>query len=261
MKKFLPTVFLFLVSALLLCGAELRIADAVPGGDAPVRQLALREAFAGRQQIQYSRETADDAFSGLSGGKFDLVVAELPARPEKFAGKWRVYAVDSLVFYVNVANTLTGAKSSQLRDIFTQKQPNWQDYSSLSTRIQRYGVKAGKPGAAYMERFLFRGSALADSVRKFGSTAEVLAMTGADPDAIGFGVYAPSAPAQVKLLAVDGVEPNMKSVAETTYPLAVKRAVFTSAEPSAETRRFLEEMDKADFRDFVLQAELLPVEP
>ena len=257
--KLLSTVVLFLAAA-LLCAAELRIADAIPGGDTPLRQLALREALAGRQQIQYDRKNAAEAFSGLAEGKYDLVIAELPARPEKFAGSSRVYAVDSLVFYVNVANTLEGVKSAQLRDIFTQKQPNWQDYSFLSTQIQRYGVKTGKPGAARMAEFLLRSSVLAESVQKFGSTAEVLAMTGANPDAIGFGVYASTAPAQVKLLAVDGVEPNMKSVAETIYPLAVKRAVFTTAEPSAETRRFLEEMDKAEFRDLVLDAELLPVE-
>ena len=257
--KLLSTLLL-LASALLLRGAELRIADAVPEGDTPVRQLALREALAGKQPIQYNRENADAAFSGLAEGKYDLVIAELPARPEKFQGNSRVYAVDSLVFYVNVANTLEEVKSSQLRDIFTQKQPTWQDYSFLSTRIQRYGVKPGKPGAARMAEFLHKSSVLADSVQKFGSTAEVLAMTGANPDAIGFGVYAPSAPAQVKLLAVDGIEPNMKNVAGTIYPLAVKRAVFTSAEPSAETKRFLEEMGKAEFRDFVLNAELLPVE-
>ena len=258
MKLF--SIVVLLLTAVLLSGAELRIADAIPGGDAPVRQLALREAFAGRQQIQYQHEKAPEAFAGLAEGKYDLVVAELPDRPEKFPGNCRIYAVDSLVFYVNVTNTLEGAKSAQLRDIFTQQQPNWQDYSFLSTGIQRYGVKAGKPGAARMAHFLPRSSVLAEEVKKFGSTAEVLAMTGANPDAIGFGVYASSAPVQVRLLAVDGVEPNMKTVAEATYPLAVKRAVFTSADPSAETRRFLKEMDKADFRDFILNAELLPVE-
>lgn len=254
------SILLLLMSALLLRSAELRIADAVPAGDTPLRQLALREALAGRQKIQYERKKAADAFAGLAEGKYDLVIAELPDRPEKFSGNSRAYAVDSLVFYVNVANTLEEVKRSQLRDIFTQEQPAWQDYSFLSTRIQRYGVKAGKPGAARMAEFLPRSSVLASGVQKFGSTAEVLAMTGANPDAIGFGVYASSAPAQVKFLAVDGVEPNMKSVAETTYPLAVKRAVFTAAAPSAETKRFLEEMNKAEFRDLILNAELLPVE-
>ena len=256
----IASALVLLFAAAFLRGAELRIADAVPAGDAPVRQLALRRALSGEQPVKYEHKSAAAAFAGLAAGDVDLVVAELPAQPKEFKGKCRIYAVDSLIFYVNVANTLEAAKSPQLRDIFTTKQPSWQDYSFLSTDIRRYGVKSGKPGAARMGDFLIRGSRLTDAAQLFNSTAEVLAMTGANPDAIGFGVYVSSAPAQVKLLAVDGIEPTLKSVSEATYPLAVKRAVFTAAEPPEEVKHFLAELDKADFRDLVQDAGLLSVE-
>ncbi|MDR0932844.1 MAG: hypothetical protein LBM70_07505, partial [Victivallales bacterium] len=238
--KIIP-LFLILLVSTCLRGGELRIADAIPGGDAPIRQLALRQSLAGKQQIQYRHATVSSAFAELAKGNVEIVVAELLAQPKEFKGKIQIYAVDSLVFYVNIANTLEEAKTPQLRDIFTLKQPNWQNYSFLSADIQRYGVKPGKPGAERMAHFLIRGSQLAQNTRFFNSTAELLAMTGANPNAIGFGVYLSSTPAQVKLLSVDGVTPNLKSVSEATYPLAVKRAVFTAANFSEETASFLAE--------------------
>lgn len=88
-----------------------------------------------------------------------------------------------------------------------------------------------------MADFLLRGSKLAEETTLLKSTPEVVLMTGADPAAIGFGVYLSSAPVQVKMLAVDGVAPTLKSVREATYPLAVKRAVLAAKIPGETARK------------------------
>lgn len=262
MKRAATFFFLLLLfAAAFLAAAELRIADATAAGDIPVRQLALKLALAGDSvPISYARRNVREALADLAAGKVELAVVDVPDIPKEFPGTRKVYAVRALVFYVNVANTLESATSDQLRNIFTLPDPKWDAYSFLSTPVVRYGVKTGRPGAEQMADFLIRGSKLAEKTRLLASSAEVLLMVGADASGIGFGVFIPGAPVQVRMLAVDGVEPTLKSVAETAYPLAVKRAVLTSANPGEAAAKFLAEMDKADFRDLVLEAGMQPVE-
>ena len=250
-----------LFAAVFLAAAELRIADATAAGDAPVRQLALKQVLCEHPSpVSYARRSVKEALADFAAGKVDLVVIDVPDIPKEFKGTRKVYAVRALVFYVNVVNTLESVKSDQLRDLFSLPDPRWDAYSFLAGEIKRFGVKTGRPGAEQMADFLLRGSKLADKVRLFNATTEVVLMVGAEGSGIGFGVFMPGAPVQVRMLAVDGVEPTLKSVAETTYPLAVKRAVLTTAAPGEVVRKFLAEMDKADFRDLIAEAEMQPAD-
>lgn len=258
--KRLGTV-LALFAAVFLAAAELRIADATAAGDAPVRQLALKQVFSEHPSpVSYARRNVREALADFAAGKVDLVVIDVPDIPKEFNGARKVYAVRALVFYVNVVNTLESAKSDQLRELFTLPDPRWDAYSFLAGAIKRFGVKTGRPGAEQMADFLLRGSKTADGVRLLSSTGEVVLMVGAEGSGIGFGVFMPGAPVQVRMLAVDGVEPTLKSVSEGTYPLAVKRAVLTAAVPEEAAAKFLAEMDKADFRDLVIDGGMQPVE-
>jgi len=253
---------LALFAALFLAADDgLRIADATAAGDIPVRQLALRRVLSGDPSpVGYARRSVKEALADFAAGKAELVVIDVPDIPKEFKGTRKVYGVRALVFYVNVVNTLESVKSDQLREIFTLPEPNWDAYSFLAGPVKRFGIKAGRPGAEHMADFLLRGSKLADGVKLFRATNEVLLMVGAEGSGIGFGVFVPGAPVQVRMLAVDGVEPTLKSVGEGTYPLAVKRAVLAAAVPGEAAAKFLAEMDKADFHDLVIDAGMLPVE-
>lgn len=77
-----------------------------------MRQLALRQALSDPSvPVKYERSGKAEALAGLAGGRFDLVIMDVPAIPADFKGTRKVYGVRALAFYVNVANTLEGAKS------------------------------------------------------------------------------------------------------------------------------------------------------
>ena len=259
--KRLGTVLALFAALFLAADDGLRIADATAAGDIPVRQLALKQVFSEHPSpVSYARQSVKEALADFSAGKVDLVVIDVPDIPKEFKGARKVFGVRALVFYVNVVNTLESVKSDQLREIFTLPEVNWDGYSFLAGPVKRFGIKTGRPGAEQMADFLLRGSKLADGVKLFRATNEVLLMVGAEGSGIGFGVFMPGAPVQVRMLAVDGVEPTLKSVGDGTYPLAVKRTVLTAAVPDEPAKKFLAEMDKADFRDLVIDAGMLPVE-
>ncbi len=247
--------------AVFLSAAELRIVDAT-NGDKAVSKLALKLAFEDRSiPVSYQRRSTTDAIADLNAGKADLVVIDVPAIPEEFKGMRTIYAVRALTFYVNAANPLEALKSDTLRKIFMSvENPNWNDYGILGSEMKRYGIKAEQPGADQMSDFLVRGAKLPEKLHLRDSVAEVVLMVGADISGIGYGVFLSGAPIQVRLLAVDGVEPTLKSVGDGTYPLAVKRAILSVEKPEEPVRKFLEEMGKADFRDLVTEAGMLPVE-
>ena len=67
----------FLLFALPAAGGTLRIADAVPGGDTAVRQLALSEALADPAlELSIRSSGVGEALRLLASGEVDLVLLE-----------------------------------------------------------------------------------------------------------------------------------------------------------------------------------------
>lgn len=226
-----------------------------------MRQLALRQALSDPSvPVKYERSGKAEALAGLADGRFDLVIMDVPAIPADFKGTRKVYGVRALAFYVNVANTLEGAKSDQLRDIFTDKKPRWQDYSFLAADIKRYGIRPGKPGAELMADFLLRGSKLAEETTLLKSTPEVVLMTGRGPGRDRIRSLSVERPGAGEDARRGRRRADLEKCPGSDLP-ARRETRGAGRENSGRNRRkFLAEMEKADFRDLVKDAGMEPVE-
>ncbi len=253
---------LLLLSAFPAAAEKLRIADAVPGGDTAVRQLALSEGLADPAlEISVRRVEPEEALRQLAAGETDLALLERSRIPAEFRGGRRVYAVEALAFYLNANNPVAGFSRAELETLFRAARPAWSDYTPEKlTDVQRFAVRPGRPDADRFERLFFADGARHTGIFELGSASEVLLIVAANPEAVGAVLYRPEAPVSIRVAAVDGVVPTLRGVTEGSYPLSFFREALTAAEPEAATRKFLEKLRSAAFYELLYEAGSLPAD-
>ena len=251
----------FLLFALPAAGGTLRIADAVPGGDTAVRQLALSEALADPAlELSIRSSGVEEALRLLASGEVDLVLLERSGVPEEFRGRRMVYAVEALVFYLNSSNPVEGFSQEGVRKLFRAARPVWSEYTlQKETDIQRFAVKPPRPDGLRFRSFFFGDGSRPVGIFELGSAPELVLIVSANPEAVGAALYHPEAPVAVKAAAVDGVAPTLRTVTAGSYPLSFFREALTAEEPPETVRNFLEKLRSSVFYERLYDVGSLPV--
>ena len=251
----------FLLFALPAAGGTLRIADAVPGGDTAVRQLALSEALADPAlELSIRSSGVGEALRLLASGEVDLVLLERAGVPEEFRGRRMVYAVEALVFYLNSSNPVEGFSQEGVRKLFRAARPVWSEYTlQKETDIQRFAVKPSRPDGLRFRSFFFGDGSRPVGIFELGSAPELVLIVSANPEAVGAALYHPEAPVAVKAAAVDGVAPTLRTVTAGSYPLSFFREALTAEEPPETVRNFLEKLRSSVFYELLYDVGSLPV--
>ncbi len=251
----------FLLFALPAAGGTLRIADAVPGGDTAVRQLALSEALADPAlELSIRSSSVGEALRLLASGEVDLVLLERSGVPEEFRGRRMVYAVEALVFYLNSSNPVEGFSQEGVRKLFRAARPVWSEYTlQKETDIQRFAVKPPRPDGLRFRSFFFGDGSRPVGIFELGSAPELVLIVSANPEAVGAALYHPEAPVAVKAAAVDGVAPTLRTVTAGSYPLSFFREALTAEEPPEPVRNFLEKLRSSAFYELLYDVGSLPV--
>ncbi len=257
----LRDALVFLLFALPAAGGTLRIADAVPGGDTAVRQLALSEALADPAlELSIRSSGVGEALRLLASGEVDLVLLERSGVPEEFRGRRMVYAVEALVFYLNSSNPVEGFSQEGVRKLFRAARPVWSEYTlQKETDIQRFAVKPPRPDGLRFRSFFFGDGSRPVGIFELGSAPELVLIVSANPEAVGAALYHPEAPVAVKAAAVDGVAPTLRTVTAGSYPLSFFREALTAEEPPETVRNFLEKLRSSVFYELLYDVGSLPV--
>ena len=173
-------------------------------------------------------------------------------------------AYDAMVFFTNEENTAAGLTQKQIQDIYVNNAyANWNRVGGPDAALLPYCRNTDSGSHALMERYFLNGGKLSlnpailqGNVSQAMSSAltDVAAALETNPTAyaIGYSVYYYYLNAQtmmgdvtdhqLKLLAVDGVAPSDKTIADGTYPLAgYNYVVLRSDEPKGSPARKLAE--------------------
>ena len=260
MCKRLLTI-LVAATAFLVSAGAVRILDATPGGGAPVRQLALLHGLE-NSSVKLSVETlsAAEAVKQLEAGKADFVLLSMERIPKSFTGERRPYCALAAAVYLSAGNPAATFTRKQLATILTAARPGWSAFNGSPTEMHRLGLKPRANGAGLAEALIgLDGKEPVAGIFRVGSSRELLLLTGADSEAIAFGLLLPELPVTVKAAAVDGVRPEPAEIAAGKYPLAVRCVILWNRNLSAEAAEFLKRFDSSDFRDLVEEAEMMPL--
>jgi len=208
-----------------------------------------------------------------SGDEIDM------ARSEKVELDVRPVALDAFVFIVNSRNPVRRLTLDQIRAIYTGKITNWREVGGADSPIRPYVRNRNSGSRELMDKLVMKGLKTIEAPDMMA-----LSMIGPfnqidnDRHGLGYTVYfyekemAPAAnPTRQKfskkkvrrrkVLAIDGVAPTSKTIADGTYPLATKVFVATRSDmpPDSPTVRMRDWLLTPDGQKLVAESGYVPL--
>ncbi|MFC2042689.1 PstS family phosphate ABC transporter substrate-binding protein [Chloroflexota bacterium] len=171
------------------------------------------------------------SYVNLINGEADLIlVARLPSNDElELASQSginlvpRPVALDAFVFIVNKNNPVDNVSFSDLQRIYTGKLTNWKELGGEDVEIHPYQRNEQSGSQQLMNSLVMKGLNMIDAPKMVlpKMSAPFYAVSD-DLLGIGYSVFyyeqnmAPNE--NVKLVAVDGIQPNQNSIQSLQYP-------------------------------------------
>ena len=219
-----------------------------------------------REQVQdlihFNRTT--QSFRNLMAGQCDLLLAGEPnaAVFEEMDAAGFGYDIeqigtDALVFLVNESNPVDNLTTEQIRAIYTGEITNWKDVGGEDAEIVPLQRNEGAGSQALMKKLVMQGTPLMEAPAEYypgemGALMEAVKSYDNSGNAIGYSVYYYAHDMEMgkglKLLKVDGVEPNRDTIAAEQYPHrnAYYCVIAKAAEAGSPTRILYDWLVTAD---------------
>ena len=201
------------------------------------------------QDLVHFNKTTTAYFNLLEGNADMLIVGEanddVMARKKEldFAWEKQPFATDAFVFVVNEDNPVDSITVEQARDIYSGK------ITSEDRPITALQRNEGAGSQTLMEKLVMQGTPMMDApteyiVTTMGQLMEAVKSFDGSPGAIGYSVYYYAEEMKMaqglKLLRLEGVEPNPDTIRSETYPLVnPKYIVIPAGEPKNAPNRVL----------------------
>jgi phosphate transport system substrate-binding protein len=128
-------------------------------------------------------------------------------------------AIDGIVLVVHPANPVANVTVEQARGIFAGRIRNWQEVGGNDQRITVIIREEGSGTRASFEEKVMGGENFAPDALVQDSNGAVREIVAHNPGAIGYISFG-LADRRVKVLAIDGVQPDEESIRTHRYPLA-----------------------------------------
>lgn len=204
--------------------------------------------------INFSRTT--ESYRELMRGNRDLVIAAEPnetvfgeMKDAGFEIEMEPFAMDALVFMVNAGNPVESLTLEQLRGIYTGEITNWSEVGGEDAEIVAFQRNAESGSQVLMEKLVMDGTEMIDPpeggmVGEMGTLISAVKEYDNSANAIGYTVYYYAHDMQMadglKLLKVDGVEPDAETIRSGEYPfLNPYYVAIDAAEPENSMTRVL----------------------
>ncbi len=169
---------------------------------------------------------------------------------------------DAMVFFTNIENSVKGLTTQQISDIYVDnKYKNWKELGGPDAAFYPYCRNNDSGSHAQMQRHFLNGGEINEAITRENTSVEMASILtdviGAKTDdpkgyALGYSIYyyynnvdaVLDSKKYLKLLEIDGVYPDEKTIADGTYPLSNNTYVVIRKDAAEDSlaRRFVEFM-------------------
>lgn len=216
-----------------------KIYPRVDGSTANMPMMAkIRSEYLNEDLVKSENETevttTDYAWRNLLDGKCDLLLVYEPSsetkeiiRNGKVKLKITPIGVDALVFIVNEKNSIKNLTTKNLQDIYSGKIENWKEVGGEDVKIEAYQRVLNSGSQTLFLNLLMKDIKPMEAPTKYfvlgmDGLIEEIASYNDEGNAIGYSVYYYASKMYqvpgLRLLSVDGVEPNDETIANGEYP-------------------------------------------
>jgi len=191
---------------------------------------------------------------GVSAGRLDAGAMCCPANRDETGRKGFAdiaVARDAIVFVVNKKVTIDNLSTQQLRDIYQGRIRNWKEVGGPDAAIRPFahimcgnreevmrqylvGERNYKAGRVGIDNGRF-----APWVTNIKDETDVCKTVAATPYSIA-PVSRSMVEGNVKVIAVDGVRPTSRTIADETYPVVRYLHIVTKGYPTGATKKFID---------------------
>jgi ABC-type phosphate transport system, periplasmic component len=203
-----------------------------------------------------SCSTTIHAFERLINNEIDIFFGAQPSKEQQEKAKEKgvelvmtPIAKDAFVFFVNKDNPIDSLTIEQLQDIYTGKIVNWKELGGKNEVIKAFQRPADSGSQTIMIAKVMQGKTMTPPLKEeyaigMGEIIVNVANYRNKSSAIGysFRFYAIGMKPndQVKLLAVNGVEPTIENIRNGKYALTVSGYAITTGNERENTKKLIE---------------------
>ena len=217
------------------------------------------------------------AYVDLFNGHSDIIMVLQPSEEEKMLEKESDYeyeyipfAREGFVFFTNALNPVDGLTTRQVKDIYQGKITNWETVGGNNEEIIAFQRNENSGSQTLMLQAFMKGEEMQEPsvytlfMEMSGIVDQVAEYDNAG-NAIGYSVQSYAADMykndNIKLLAIDGVEPTQENIASETYPYSVDYyLVFRKNEAqNSPVRKLVEFILSPEGQAIVLEGGLVPI--
>jgi len=198
------------------------------------------------------------AYKDIVDGNADLIICVAPSEEQlAYAAQNGVelemveIGKDAFVFIVNSDNPVSDISVDQIRGIYSGEITNWKELGGPNVPIAAMRRNEGSGSQSALENLMGGTPIVADYTALFGS-----------PIGFSFRYYVTGMLAEggVKMLSVNGVEPDIENIASGAYPVTSSiYAVYRKGETNENVYKAVDFMLSKDGQDIVEKSGYVPV--
>ncbi len=263
------------LAALAACATTGRWAETVlrlSGSDSmlPLTRLLAR-AFETEQPGVRVRVAGGGSTAGIAAlieGHVDICAS---SRPLTAAEAQRLYqrhgrlgvrvqvGRDALEVFVHPDNPVRSLTMPQLKGIFTGRIRRWEKVGGREGSIEVLIRPETSGTHGFFRAVALHGEEYAPHATVIDTTAELLALVGADASAIGYGAMAYAMQGDVVAISLDGVPPTPEAVRSGAYPLSRYLYLVTPGPPRGLAKRLVDFALSPAGQRLVAEAGFIPI--
>ncbi|MFJ7727435.1 PstS family phosphate ABC transporter substrate-binding protein [Neobacillus sp. NPDC097160] len=207
------------------------------------------------------------AYERLLSGEVDIYFGAVPSKEQlemaKEAGKELVktpIGKEAFVFFVNPSNQVNSLKVSEIKEIYSGKIKNWSEVGGKNKRIIAFQRPKNSGSQTLLEKIMGDTPIMKplkeDVPEGMGGIIEQVADYRNYDNSIGFSfrffATGMKANQDIKLLAIDAIEPNPENIASGEYPFTASLyAITVKDNPKQAIQPFLEWMQGTQGQEIV----------
>lgn len=156
------------------------------------------------------------------------------------AGLWAApIAEDAVALITHPSNPITGLTTEQVRQAYQGQITDWQMFGTPPSPLYVVSREVGAGIRAEFEQAVMGTRRTTGMALTAGSSDGVLTLVSTTPGALGYVSLAAVDVSRVKILALNGVNPSLETIADRSYPLRSTVFIIAPDEPQGKARAFI----------------------
>ncbi|HSJ36790.1 MAG TPA: substrate-binding domain-containing protein [Planococcus sp. (in: firmicutes)] len=219
--------------------------------------------------------TTREAYDRLLAGKTDIIFVAGPSTGHQKTAEAKGIELEmtpigreAFVFFVNSRNAVDGLKSEEIKDIYSGNTTNWSDVGGKNDEIRAFQRPVDSGSQTTFIKFMgdtpIEEPETEEMISGMGGIISEVASYRNYKNAIGYTFRFFSTEMirndEIKLLAIDGVEPSIETIRSNEYPLAAEFYAVTAGSDNPNVEAFIEWILSEEGQELVERTGFVSVE-